>query len=402
MVGDKMKMMKILAAVLLLAVLAGSAFASVNPKVQLLNYSLSEVPAQPGRVLALTLNLKSMESDNCAERVAVQVTTSYPLSVRGSDTQYIEKLCYLDSPDKGTFVFYLPVDNLATSGTYPVSLATTYEKRFTKLSESNTLNVQVGGSPSFVASVTSSNPVDIYPGDSAQVTVSFQNTGSSLVQSARATASSSGITVKWAGKTQDVGQILARGSANAVFNVEAPKDLKAGIYPLDVVLEYTGEDRENGQAEFSFWVPVRPKADFAGSSDGAFLMPGQKKEVGIQITNTGSDEAKKLSIRLRPLYPFSTDGTVRYMETLAPGETKTLTYVITVDKEATSGGQLLGLLIDFEDKQGKKYSDSPDFAMEVRMPTLVDDLFAYWYLVVMAIAAAVYFARKRGKKPGRK
>ena len=90
------------------------------------------------------------------------------------------------------------------------------------------------------------------------------------------------------------------------------------------------------------------------------------------------------------------------METLAPGETKTLTYVITVDKEATSGGQLLGLLIDFEDKQGKKYSDSPDFAMEVRMPTLVDDLFAYWYLVVMAIAAAVYFARKRGKKPGRK
>ncbi|HIH18835.1 TPA: hypothetical protein HA225_02560 [Candidatus Micrarchaeota archaeon] len=208
--------------------------------------------------------------------------------------------------------------------------------------------------------------------------------------------------MKWAGKTQDVGQILARGSANAVFNVEAPKDLKAGIYPLDVVLEYTGEDRENGQAEFSFWVPVRPKADFAGSSDGAFLMPGQKKEVGIQITNTGSDEAKKLSIRLRPLYPFSTDGTVRYMETLAPGETKTLTYVITVDKEATSGGQLLGLLIDFEDKQGKKYSDSPDFAMEVRMPTLVDDLFAYWYLVVMAIAAAVYFARKRGKKPGRK
>lgn len=389
-----------MAAVVALLIMASAAFASVNPKVQLLNYSVSETPAQPGHVLALTLHLKSMESDNCAERVAVQLSTSYPLSVRGTDVQYLEKLCFQDMPGAGTFVFYLPVDNLATSGTYPVSIATTYEKRFTKLSESNTINVQVGGAPSFAAAVSSSSPVDIYPGDSAQVTVTFQNTGSSMVQSARATASSSGIVVKWAGKTQNVGQIAARGSASAAFSIEAPKNVKAGSYPLAITLDYTGEDREEGTAQFTFNVPVKPRADFAGEADGNSLLPGVKREVTMRVTNTGSDEARKMQIRLKPLFPFSTDGTVRYVESLAPGEAANLTYVITVDKEATSGGQVLGLLIDFEDAQGRKFTDSSDFAMDVRMPTLADDLANYWYLIALVAIAA--FVAIRRKAAGRK
>ena len=48
-----------------------------------------------------------------------------------------------------------------------------------------------------------------------------------------------------------------------------------------------------------------------------------------------------MEVRIEPLFPFSTDGTVRYIESLRPGETQNLTYVITVDKDATAGGQLL-------------------------------------------------------------
>jgi hypothetical protein len=384
--------------VLMLLAFAGFASASVNPRVQLMNYSLSEVPAQPGHVLALTLHLKSMEADNCAEQLQVQVAVSYPLSVRGPDTQYNDLFCYTDPDSAGTFTFYLPVDNLATSGTYPVSVSLSYQKRFTQLTGGNTINVQVGGSPSFSASVISSNPVDIYPGDDAQVTVSFQNTGSSMVQSARASADSNGIQVKWAGQTQDVGQIPARGSASATFGIEAPKDITAGSYPLLVTLDYTGEDLQNGSAQFAFSVPVKPKADFEANSDGFSLLPGEKKEVTIQVTNTGSQEARKLEIRLKPLFPFSTDGTVRYLDSLAPGESKNLTYVITVDKDATTGGQVLGMLIDFEDPQGTKFTDSSDFAMMVKTPSLGDDLFSYWYVAALVIIAA-FFLYRRGAKP---
>ena len=380
---------------LLLLAFAGMSFASVNPRVQLMNYSLSEVPVQPGHVLALTLHLKSMESDNCAEQLQVQIAVSYPLSVRGPDTQYNDLLCYQDPDSAGTFTFYLPVDNLATSGTYPVSVSLSYKKRFTELSGGNTLNVQVGGSPSFTASVVSSNPVDIYPGDDAQVTVAFQNTGASSVTSARAAATASGVEVKWAGQTQDIGQIPARGSGLATFNIEAPKDLPAGSYPFTVQLSYTGEDRANGTASFDFTVPVKPKADFTAVAADPML-PGEKREVQVALTNTGSQEADKVQVRIKPLFPFSTDGTVRYIESLRPGQTQNLTYVITVDKDATSGGQLLGFLIDFQDPQGVKFSDTADFSMPVQYSTLEDSLVSYWYVAAAAIVVAFVVVSRRG------
>ena len=381
-----------------LLAISGFAAASVNPKIQLLNATLSEVPAQPGHVLVLSLHMKSMESDNCAERVAVQVAVSYPLSVRGSDTQYMELLCNKDSDAAGTFTFHLPVDNLAASGTYPVQVGTTYEKKFTKLSESNTVNVQVGGVPSFTASVISSNPVDIYPGDTAQVTVSFQNTGPSMAQSARASADSRGVMVKWAGQTQGIGQISARGSSNAVFSIEAPKDLEDGIYPLNVKLAYSDQYGNNGSTGFTFDVPVKPKADFVADASSADLLPGQKKEVAVAFTNTGRQEARKVEVRIRAIYPFSTDGTVRYIETLAPGETANLTYAITVDKEATAGRQLVGTIVNFEDPQGRKFSDAADFAMPVRMPTIVEEIIAYWYLVAAGVAVIALVVSKGGAK----
>ena len=379
--------------------LSGSAFASINPKVQLLNYTLSEVPAQPGQTVALTLHFKSMEADNCAESFSVTLTVGYPLSILGSDTQYVSLLCAQDPDSKGDVTFYLPVDNLATSGTYPVSVASAYEKRFTKLTGSNTVNVQVGGEPSFNASVTSSQPVDIYAGDSAKVAVTFQNTGSSMVQSARATATSRGIEVKWAGQTTDLGSIAARGSATAYFNVEAPKNITAGSYPLDVVISYTSENKSMGNTSFEFMVPVSPKADFAAASSSPTLASGEKREVAITLSNTGSQEAKKLKVRIKPMFPFSTDGTVRYLDSLPSGASTNITYLLTVDKDATAGNQLLSFQVDFEDPQGKQMSDTADFALSVRALTIVDQLSAVWYVWVVLGLVILYMASKRiGKK----
>ncbi len=383
---------------------SAASFASVNPKLQLQNYSLSETPAQPGHVVALTLDIKSLEFDNCADRVAVQLVVSYPLSIQGSDTQYIEQLCYNDSDAAGTFTFYLPVDNLASAGTYPVSLSTTYEKRYTKLSESNTLNIRVGGSPAFSAAITTSNPVDIYAGDSADVTVTLQNTGSSLVQDARATATSSGIEVKWAGSQQVVGTIAARGSALATFHIEVPKNLASGTYPLDVKLDYTGEDRQNGTTTFHFDVPVKPKADFTANYGAKGVMrAGAVQEVNVTLTNSGTETASKLKVRIKPLFPFSTDGTVRYIDSLAPGQSINLTYVITVDKDATAGSQLSGLLMDFQNPQGKSFSDSADFAMPVRTATFAEEMdqympFIYLFGIIIALVVVKRIAGMFKKK----
>ncbi len=377
--------------VLLLTIfLASASFASVNPKIELRNYTVSEVPAVPGHVVNITLYLKSVEWDNCAERVAVQLVTTYPLSVQGPDMQYIgPKLCENDSDAKGTLSFLLPVDALAQTGTYQVNVLTTYEKRFAKFSESNTLNVRVGGAPSFVASVTSSQPVDIYAGDSAAVTITFQNNGSSTVQSSRVELSApEGIEVKWAGQQQELGSIPPRGSTSATFSIEALKDTAPGNYTLTAKLNYVGEDKLQGASVFKFEMPVKPKADFSTSLAGnKSLIAGDDAEIQLVLRNTGTQEARSLKARIKPIFPFSTDGTVRYVDSLKPGEEQILTYVVHVDKDGTAGSQIAGVLVDFEDPQGNKFSDSNDFALSVRAKSAIERLLDFWYLGAIALLA---------------
>jgi len=219
------------------------------------------------------------------------------------------------------------------------------------------------------------------------------------VQSARATATSRGIEVKWAGKTQDIGSIAARGSAAATFSIDAPKDILAGSYPLDVVLDYTSENKSVGSTSFRFMVPVKPKADFTAASASGVLVSGEKKQVAITLYNSGTQDAEKLKVRIKPLFPFSTDGTVRYIDSLPAGTAANLTYLVTVDKDATPGEQLLSFQIDFEDPQGKQMSDTADFSLSVRALTLADQLAGVWYVWVVLALVIVYMGSKRlGKR----
>lgn len=395
---------KLLCGVLVaMLVLSGLLSASVAPKIELVNYSFSENPVQPGHTLLLTLNFKSEEPDNCADDVAVQMTLSYPLSIAGPDTQYLGTLCYNDSPQMDTVVFAIPVDNLATTGTYSIAVSTTYDLRYSDYSTDNTINVPVAGTPALVASVASSDPLDLYPGDEGTVTVAIDNIGSALAQSVQAAfTSNTPLEVKWAGADQAVGTINARSSADAVFSVEAPKNMSAGLYPVLMHLTYADENQSAQMADFTFEVPIKPKAEFVAAEADGGLLAGSSVDVPITLTNTGSQAARKLKVSIEPLFPYSTDGTVRYVDDLEPGQSVNLTYTVTVDKQATDGQQTLTFLLNFEDPAGKTFSDTTDFSLTVRPPTEQELAYQYWYLFVIAIIVVVLLVRRLLGRLGKK
>ncbi len=387
----------LLALLAILSLFAGISHASVNPKLMLANHTVSEDPALPGHAVILKLQLKNIDTVNCADMVTVQISASYPLSVSGSDIQHIGRICP-DNPLNGTASFNIPVDSLAMTGTYPVSVMTTYEKDFSKFSESNTINLRVSGEPSFTASVASSNPVDIYPGDGASIKITFQNNGAGRAESARVTLTApEGIDVKWAGSSQELGTIQARGSASATFVIEAAKNAAPGIYPLNATLEYSSENKTEGLQSFSLNMPLKQKAEFGADAEknGPFVA-GENREILITLKNTGTEEARKLKVRIMPLFPFSTDGTVRYIESLAPGESKDLSYIVNVDKEGTPGDQIAGLLINFENPEGKKFSDSIDLQLSITQKGIAYYAGTYWWMIALALIVA-YVAKKRGK-----
>jgi len=377
--------------VFLLALCAAS-FAAVIPNLEIYDYSLSESPAAPGHTVTLTLHIRDTEWATCGDLTNVQVITSYPLSVQGMDTKYLGSICEGDETN-GTVSFDIPVDSLAQSGTYQVTIITNYQRQFDKYSNTNTFNVKVAGTPSISASVVSSTPTDIYPGDQAAVTVAFQNNGSGRVESARARMyAPDGIEVKWAGSEQGLGEIAARGSASATFNIEALKNATPGIYKLAVVLDYDGENSAPGSRTFSFDMPVKPKAEFTpGAQPGTVLNADEDKEITVSVKNTGTQEARKLKVRIQPIFPFSTDGTVRYIDSLKPGEAKDLTYLVHVDKDATAGEQISGMLFDYQDPQGNSFTDSQDFTLTVKTKTLLEQAMDYWYIIVLAVLAGGAF-----------
>ena len=385
----------VLAALLLAFV--GVNFASVNPKLQLVNYSISEIPAQPGHAVNLTLVFKSLNWDNCAGQTSIQLAVSYPLSIDGPDTHYLGDLCTSDPDSKSTTSFILPVDPLAQAGTYQVLVASKYQKTFETFSDSNTLNVRVGGVPSFTASIAASNPVDVYPGDTAFVTAVFQNNGSGTVSSARVTFDASdGIEVKWAGQTQEIGQILPRGSSSATFQIEASKSLQPGLYHLYATLDYVSQDRTNGNASFVFDIPIARKADFSVSYGDGPLLSGNDIPVKLVLSNTGSEEARNIKASISPVYPFSSDGTVRYIDSITPGGSAELDYTIHVDKDAIPGSGMLTLLVNYQNPDGRSLSDTADFSISVSKKSLADSLAELWYVwVALAVAIVFFMARRR-------
>jgi len=384
--------------VLALAVLATPVAADVNPKLRLDSFTLSPALAAPGQTITLAISLKDI-ADVCAEKVSAQVTAAFPLSVQGPDSQYIETLCQKGNFTDGSASFKVYVDPLAVEGSYQLALATTYQKSFLTYAESNPITVRVQGTPQLDAFVVASTPQDAYPGDDATITIRIDNTGTAPVTSATATLSSPSLEVKWAGATQQLGQINARSSAQAQFTVEAPKNLPAGTYPLKLKVDFVQLDGTIATKQFSFNMPVKPKAEFsAADADGTPITIGESRLKQLNLTNTGSQAAVKLKAVIKPVYPFTTDGTIRYVESIAPGETKTLDYTLSSDKQANEGTQVLSLTLNWEDQAGKQFTQTIDFPLKTTPKTLLQTLTEMWYFGAIIIIIAVVMVFKRKKK----
>ncbi|MBI3587972.1 ATP-binding cassette domain-containing protein [Candidatus Micrarchaeota archaeon] len=178
-----------------------------------------------------------------------------------------------------------------------------------------------------------------------------------------------------------------------------PTEGKASVAGFDIEGE-SEHVRSRKASSFALDVVVKPKAEFAAIEPQDALRIGETNYIPITLKNTGSQEARKLKISVIPVYPFSTDGTVRYVETLSPGASATLYYRIPVDKEASEGNEIVTVSVNFEDPNGKKFSDTADLSLSVKPQTISETLAGYWWAGAIALTAAFLIARR--KMAGRK
>jgi len=145
---------------------------------------------------------------------------------------------------------------------------------------------------------------------------------------------------------------------------------------------------------------AKNKAFFTTSDAGSDkLSPSDNsKVVKLNLKNTGTDVAKNIKIRIEPQFPFSTDGSVRYVDNLTPGESAPVNLIVDIDKDATIGQYSLNMIINYEDAQGKQLQDTTNLSLTVVRKGFFTEVFLdYWFLWLVAIVVAIIILRRKGK-----
>ena len=374
---------------------ANLAYADIRPNIVVSGFGVKE-GAYVGKEFILSLNLSNTGSSSCAKSITSSVEADFPFIINGIGTLSVGDLCYGTAK---VVDFPMKIDPTANAGFYQVKIVNNYESAsYIQFSSSSNLNLFVKGSPDINANIINSEPVDIYAGDTGTLTVKVENNGEFQAQSLSAfMKAAKPIEVKWSKSFNSIELLEPRQSRTMEFTVEVPKDAEAKIYPLAMELAYYDENRLKQNKTFSFNLYVRKKAQFDTSDDGSdsFYANQNLRKVKILLRNTGTDAARKARAKMLPQFPFSTDGSVRYVELLEAGKSEPVNFNVNIDKDANPGKYVLDMLVDFEDAQGKKLQDTSQVVLVVKPKGIIRLVFIDYWLLWLIVLAIVFIVRKK-------
>ena len=374
---------------------------ALRPNVVVSSFGIKEGSASPGGDFTLLLTLSNTENATCADTITTTLQGGYPFIFTGLSTINSGDLCGIATR---TVEVPLRIDPAADGGYYQLTVTNDYETPTqAQYSSTSVLNLVVEGSPELNANIIGSNPVDVYPGDTAQLSVSIHNDGSFGAQNVNATLRAElPVEVKWSGSFASVGNLAAHQAKTSGFTIDVPKDSPSQDYPLVLEIHYLDENHQERVNDIIFIFHVKKKALFS-ISDAASntLYPNQNSRlVKLSITNKGTDTARNVKLKLLPQYPFSTDGSVRYISSLAPGASTQSVFSLDTDKDGTLGTYELDMLVTFEDAQGNTLQDTVPVPLTIRSESILRSVFLdYWLLWTVAIVAGfIIYRRRKAKK----
>jgi hypothetical protein len=200
-----------------------------------------------------------------------------------------------------------------------------------------------------------------------------------------------------------IGDFPSGSTVDCRYKVSVSSDAEKQTYPVDVVVVY-----QNNEGDFvtsrsdTVGIPVGGKADFAIVSDPAEMNPGNKKVITVQYKNTGDTTVYSAQARISAVDPFTSNDDIAYLGDLTPGESKVVSYVMSVDRTATIKQYGLDSEIRYQDALDNTYiSDTMKVKVNVASPTGITTILSnpiYLSIVIAAIIGCVYLVYHFRKK----
>jgi hypothetical protein len=200
-----------------------------------------------------------------------------------------------------------------------------------------------------------------------------------------------------------IGDFPSGSVVDCRYKVSVSKDAQKQTYPVDVVVVY-----QNNEGDFvtsrsnTVGVSVGGKTDFAVTSPPAEMNPGNKKVMMVVYKNIGDTTVKSAQARISAVDPFTSNDDIAYLGDLKPGDSRSVSYVMSVDRSATIKEYGLDSEIRYRDELDNTYiSDTMKVKVNVTAPAGATAILSnpiYLSIIAAVIIGAIYLVYHFWKK----
>lgn len=210
-------------------------------------------------------------------------------------------------------------------------------------------------------------PAEITPGTEASLEIELQNIGYSTINLLNVRLIADYPFTPLDSDWEEYITGLEPGEATTVnFNLAVDSEAPSSYYEIPIILEY--ED-EFGACTKNSSIGIPVKGDPKVLIQEIILEPG-KLITGteglfmIRVINTGTESAEDVKIRISGAGDIFTEEH-QFIGEIAPGDSQTATFGVSVDEEAETGKHGLKISITYEDESGTSYSNSKIYELSI-------------------------------------
>ena len=310
--------------------------------------------------------------------------------------------------------FNVKVADSAAPGTYTLPLEVTYTYlqdaedygdllRYNYQKKTETLPLTVRVTPGLRVEVLNVQTRSLNVGTEGYVSMTLKNIGHDAADKAVAKVARNGASpLIPTDSNAYIGTFAPGETVDVTFKVAVADSAEPQSYPLDLVVAY--EDYEGKSATsrpVTIGLPVGGKIDFDVASPTVTLHPGGKSILEVVYRNAGAAKVYSAQARISAVDPFTSSDDTAYLGDLAPGETATARFEVSIDADATLKNYGIDSEIRYrDDLDNSKISDTMkvQVALEKKEGTLFTNPVFLAVIAVAIIGAGYYIFAYRKKK----
>lgn len=359
-------------------------------------------------------NVAREDRPNTAKNVVVTLGAGdAPVSVK-TDSQLVGDIAggaRVQAP------FAVRINDGAPAGTYDlqVTLEYTYLYQANEFSndalkyeyrtKTESLPLKIVIKPDVQVLVISSDVEELNAGTEGYMKVTVQNSGQDTGKQATLVLSSvSGSPVSPTDGSYFIGEFAPGETVTANFKVAASTDASGSSYPIGIAVSYENSEGDKSSSKLvTIGVPVGEKITFEVVSDAYVMYPAEKGTIEVVYKNTGGATAYDATSRISAVDPFTSNDDTAYLGDMAPGETATAYYHVSVSDDATIKEYGLDTEIRYKDSLKNSVISDPmkaEVTVQERsgLGTMLTNPIVLTVLLFIILGAGYYLYQQRKQK----